>query len=122
MPAADLRRRAAVRTAPPARNPAHPKPVELPEQERAAAVLAAVAEQNRVRLLRLLLDGERCVTQCMEHTGLVQSLVSKHLRRLVDTGLVESRRSGRRNYHHVVDPDGIRELLETAERLSRSRT
>ena len=96
--------------------------MELPEQERAAAVLAAVAEQNRVRLLRLLLDGERCVTQCMEQTGLVQSLVSKHLRRLVDAGLVESRRSGRRNYHHVVDPDGIRDLLETAERLSRSRS
>lgn len=122
MPAAQLRRRSPVRAAPAAQGAAHAEQVELPEQDATAVVLAAVAEENRVRLLRLLLEGERCVTQCMEQTGLVQSLVSKHLRRLVDAGLVESRRSGRRNYHHVVDPDGIRDLLETAERLSRSHT
>ena len=118
MPAADLRRRSAVGVADPERDTASSAPAEQPG---AAVVLAAVAEQNRVRLLRLLLDGERCVTQCMEQTGLVQSLVSKHLRRLVDAGLVESRRSGRRNYHYFVDPDGIRDLLEVAERLSRPR-
>ncbi len=44
-----------------------------------AAVLTAVGEPNRLLLLRLLLGAERCVTQCVEHTGLVQSLVSKHL-------------------------------------------
>ena len=84
----------------------------------AAAVLAALAEPNRIRLLRLLLDGERCVTQCIERTALPQSLVSKHLRRLIDVGLVERRPAGRRNYHSVVDPDGLRELLDAAERLA----
>lgn len=116
MPAADLRRRAAVGSAPDG-DVAGPKRVEDP----AAAVLEAVAEPNRIRLLRLLLEEERCVKQCTEHTGLVQSLVSKHLRRLVDAGLVESRRAGRRNYHHVVDPDGVRDLLATAEGLGRAR-
>jgi DNA-binding transcriptional ArsR family regulator len=81
-------------------------------------VLAAVAEPNRLRLLRLLLEGERCVTQCVEHTGLVQSLVSKHLGKLVDAGLVQRRRFGRRNYHSLVDPDGLREMLDVAERLA----
>ena len=83
-----------------------------------AVVLAAVAEPNRVQLLRLLLDGERCVSQCVEHTGWVQSLVSKHLGRLVDAGLVQRRRAGRRNYHSVVDPRGVQELLDAAERLA----
>jgi ArsR family transcriptional regulator, cadmium/lead-responsive transcriptional repressor len=83
-------------------------------------VLVAVAEPNRLRLLRLLLDGERCVTQCTEQTGLVQSLVSKHLGRLVEAGLVQRRRAGRRNYHSVVDPDGLRRLLETAEGLTQA--
>ena len=84
----------------------------------AAVVLAAIAEPTRIRLLRLLLDGERCVTQCMEQTELPQSLVSKHLRRLIDAGLVQRRPAGRRNYHSVVDPDGLRELLDAAERLA----
>ena len=85
------------------------------------AVLAALAEPNRVRLVRLLFEGERCVTQCMEATGLVQSLVSKHLGRLVDVGLVERRRSGRRSYHSVVDPERLRKLLSTAEGLRQPR-
>lgn len=92
--------------------PAAPPPVE-------AVVLAAVAEPNRIRLLRLLLEGERCVTQCVEQTGLVQSLVSKHLGRLIDAGLVQRRRAGRRNYHSVVDPQGLTELLDAAGRLAK---
>lgn len=85
-------------------------------------MLAVVGEPNRVRLLRLLLDGEHCVTQCTEQTGLVQSLVSKHLGRLVDAGLVQRRRDGRRNYHALVDPAGVQELLAVAERLGRAAT
>ena len=92
------------------------------QKDPALAVLAALAEPNRVRLLRLLLDGERCVTQCTQATGLVQSLVSKHLARLVDAGLVERRRSGRRNYHSIVDADRVRKLLATAGELGESRS
>ncbi len=81
-------------------------------------MLTAVGGPNRLRLLRLLLDGELCVAQCVEHTGLIQSLVSKHLGRLVDAGLVARRRSGRRSYHSVVDPDGVREAIDAAARLA----
>lgn len=93
--------------------PAAPTPVEI-------AVLAALADPNRLRLLRLLLEEERCVTQCVDQTGLVQSLVSKHLARLIQVGLVQRRRVGRRNYHSVVDPEGVSELLDAAGRLGRT--
>jgi DNA-binding transcriptional ArsR family regulator len=85
--------------------------------QRLAAVLAAVGEPNRLLLLRLLLDGERCVAQCVEQTGLGQSLVSKHLARLVDVGLVQRRTLGRRNYHSVIDPDGLRQALSAVAGL-----
>lgn len=58
------------------------------------------------------------MTQCVERTGLVQSLVSKHLGRLIEAGLVQRRRDGRRNYHSVVDPRGVKEILSVAERLT----
>jgi DNA-binding transcriptional ArsR family regulator len=83
-------------------------------------VLAAVAEPNRIRLLRLLLtDGEQTVAQCVEHTGLVQSLVSKHLRRLIEAGLVQRRREGRHSFHRVVDPEQLQDLLDIADGLAR---
>ena len=81
----------------------------------AAAVLAAVAEPNRLQLLRVLLEGDRCVTQCMDATGLNQSLVSKHLSRLIAAGLVERERVGRRNYHRLVDRERMRELISAAD-------
>jgi DNA-binding transcriptional ArsR family regulator len=83
-----------------------------------ARTFAAAAHPVRLQLLRFLLDDEHCVTQCMEHTGAAQSLVSKHLGTLLDAGLVERHRSGRRNYHRVVDPPGVEALLDTASRLN----
>jgi DNA-binding transcriptional ArsR family regulator len=61
------------------------------------------------------------VQQCVERTGLVQSLVSKHLRTLMDAGLVQRRPSGRRNYYSVSDPDRLTDLLAATERLARRR-
>ena len=91
-----------------------------PQDQLLSDVLKAVGDPVRLTLLRYLLEDEHCVTQCMEHTGLRQSLVSKHLGRLVEAGLVERRRSGRRHYHHVADPDLVRHLLRAAEELSRA--
>lgn len=87
----------------------------LERHDRAALVLAAVAEPNRLQLVRVLLEGDRCVTQCMEATGLGQSLVSKHLTRLIDAGLVERQRIGRRNYHRLTDSERMRELITAAD-------
>ncbi len=84
-----------------------------------ARTFAAAAHPVRLELLSFLLDDEHCVTQCMEHTGAPQSLVSKHLATLIDAGLVERRKAGRRNYHRVVDPQGLSALLDSAERLVR---
>lgn len=49
---------------------------------------------------------------------LVQSLVVKHLSRLVDAGLVNRRRAGRWNPHSVVDPQGLQDLLDATDRLA----
>lgn len=102
-----------------ARSRSRKSPAPAAPPSGAAVVLAAVAEPNRIRLLRLLLHSERSVAQCVEHTGLAQSLVSKHLGRLIGAGLVQRRREGRHNYHSVVDPHGLQELLDTAGRLAR---
>ena len=94
-------------------------PDPRPPQDRLLSeVLKATGDPVRLTLLRYLLDGEHCVTQCMEHTGLQQSLVSKHLGRLVDAGIVVRRPSGRRSYHYVVAPDLVRRVLAAVEELA----
>ena len=59
------------------------------------AVIKALADENRVRVLLALGAGELCVCQIVELLGLAPSTVSKHLSILKQARLVESRKEGR---------------------------
>lgn len=55
----------------------------------------ALADVNRLRIVRRLADGEASVAELIAHVGLSQPLVSHHLKRLRTAGLVNTRRVGR---------------------------
>ena len=55
----------------------------------------ALADVNRLRIVRRLADGDASVAELIAHVGLSQPLVSHHLKRLRVAGLVETRRVGR---------------------------
>ena len=57
-----------------------------------AEQLRALAEPNRLQIVALLRESERCVCELESALGLSQSLVSNHLRVLRRTGLVQARR------------------------------
>jgi ubiquinone/menaquinone biosynthesis C-methylase UbiE len=57
-------------------------------------VLRAVAEESRVRILAVLRHGELTVTDLTEILGQSQPRVSRHLRVLVDAGVVTKHREG----------------------------
>jgi ArsR family transcriptional regulator, arsenate/arsenite/antimonite-responsive transcriptional repressor len=65
----------------------------------AAASLLALGDQNRLVLLRLLLESPLAVGDLMHFTGLGQSLVSHHLAVLARGGWVVARRQGRRRVY-----------------------
>jgi DNA-binding transcriptional ArsR family regulator len=55
----------------------------------------ALADVNRLRIVRRLAEGEASVAELIAHVGLSQPLVSHHLKRLRTAGLVATRRVGR---------------------------
>ncbi len=57
-------------------------------------VAKALSDPNRVRVLKLLQEGELCVCEIQKVLGLAQSTVSKHMKLLEDAGLVNRRRQG----------------------------
>jgi DNA-binding transcriptional ArsR family regulator len=59
------------------------------------AVIKALADENRVRILMALDSKELCVCQIVELLGLAPSTVSKHMAILKQARLVESRKHGR---------------------------
>ena len=70
------------------------KPLNV-NARRAAALLKALANENRLRILCELLDGERCVNELEKVVGLSQSALSQHLARLRRDQLVRTCRAGK---------------------------
>jgi DNA-binding transcriptional ArsR family regulator len=70
--------------------------VSQPEDLRQLRVFhKALADVNRLRIIRLLAGGDATVTELTDRIGLSQPLVSWHLGRLRAAGVVETRRKGR---------------------------
>jgi DNA-binding transcriptional ArsR family regulator len=78
----------------------------------------AIAEPRRRDILEYLAAREHPVGDIVTALGLGQPSVSKHLRVLLDTGLVEVRREGRQAFYRT-NADGIRPLNEWTRRFER---
>ncbi|MBW5447708.1 metalloregulator ArsR/SmtB family transcription factor [Cohnella sp. CFH 77786] len=66
---------------------------------------SALAEPNRMRIVDLLLDGPLTVGEIAERVGMRQPQASKHLRVLLEAGLVEVQAiANRRNYKLRLEP------------------
>lgn len=83
----------------------------------AACLFHALGDRSRLTILRHLLLGEHRVRDLVDHLGLAQSTVSKHLACLRDCGLVTSTALGRASVHRVAHPRSVEELLRAAERI-----
>jgi ArsR family transcriptional regulator, arsenate/arsenite/antimonite-responsive transcriptional repressor len=73
--------------------------------------LKALADEKRLRIVALLAGGERCVCELQSELELAQPLLSFHLKKLREAGLVTDRRDGRW-VHYSLDGEALGELRE----------
>jgi len=66
-----------------------------------ARFLRIVGDDNRLRILCLLRDGEHCVCEIEKNLGIAQNLASSHLKVLREFGLIVSRQEGKRIYYSI---------------------
>ena len=81
-------------------------------------VFNAVAEPRRREILNFIALQERPVGEIVDSLGLEQPSVSKHLRVLLEVGLVNVRRDGRRMLYRT-NAEAIRPLHEWTETFER---
>ena len=85
------------------------------------AVLRAIADPLRQRIVELLAGEQLCTCHLVEELAATQTNVSNHLRVLREAGLVVSEQAGRYTYHRLV-PERLEELSTgLTELVSRSR-
>ncbi len=80
-----------------------PSPVER--------LFKVLGDENRLRILQSLEQGERSVSEILEKTGLPQTLASFHLRTLREAGVVRTERKGPFIFYSLADPS-LPNLLE----------
>jgi len=71
--------------------------------------LQALSDENRLRIVETLREGERCVCELQADLDLGQSLLSHHLRVLRESGLVLDRREGRW-VHYALSDEAVEEV------------
>ena len=82
-------------------------------------ITKALADENRIRMLLALRQGELCVCQITELFGLAPSTISKHLSILFQAGLVESRKDGRWIYYQLPGknaPAVVRDVIKWVQK------
>jgi DNA-binding transcriptional ArsR family regulator len=71
--------------------------------EQVANYFRVLGEPMRLRLLNVLRDGERCVQDLVDETETSQANVSKHLKVMLQTGILAKRSQGTQAFYRVTD-------------------
>ncbi len=82
-------------------------------------IFKALSEETRLRILKLLENGELCVCDIVAALDMVQPKVSFHLNVLKEAGFLKDRKQGRWIHYSLDDSDFFRRflLLSVLERI-----
>lgn len=72
--------------------------------DQSVLLFKACADPTRLRLLSLLLDGERCVCELVDAVDEAQPKISRHLAYLRRAGLVAARKKGLWVHYRLAKP------------------
>lgn len=76
------------------------------KEKKTANIFKAFCDENRIRILQLLLDGEKCACKLLEEMNITQPTLSHHMKILCDSGIVKGRKEGKW-IHYSLSDEGI---------------
>lgn len=75
------------------------------DDKNTAKIFKAFCDENRIRILKLLLSGEKCACILLDSLQVTQPTLSHHMKILCDSGVVVGRREGKWT-HYSISPEG----------------
>ena len=70
-----------------------------------AKIFNALSDPKRLEIIDFLRGGEKCVCEITPHLKLAQPIVSRHLKKLKNAGLVKSRKKGTWHMYSIAHPE-----------------
>lgn len=87
------------------------------EPKTTAAMFKAFCDENRIKILQLLVSGEKCACKLLEEIAVTQPTLSHHMKILCDSGIVTGRKEGKW-MHYSISEDGAETALECLKELT----
>lgn len=84
--------------------------------KKTAVIFKAFCDENRIRILQLLFDGEKCACKLLEEMNITQPTLSHHMKILCDSGIVEGRKEGKW-IHYSISQKGVEEAQKYLDYL-----
>ena len=80
------------------------------DNKKIASMFKAFCDENRLQVLQLLRDGERCACSILDEMQITQPTLSHHMKILCDSGVVVGRKEGKW-MHYSLSEDGLKNLM-----------
>jgi DNA-binding transcriptional ArsR family regulator len=84
--------------------------------EPVAGILKTIAHPMRLKMLCILAEGEKSVSEIEQYCGASQSLVSQYLGKMKAEGLLSSRRSGQQVLYKIDSLDLLK-LMKAMQKI-----
>ena len=76
-----------------------------------ARIFKAFCDENRICILNILKDGEKCACRLLDALSVTQPTLSHHMKILCDSGIVVGRKEGKWMYYSI-SADGLAKAQE----------
>ncbi len=80
------------------------------DNKKIASMFKAFCDENRLQILQLLRDGERCACSILDEMQITQPTLSHHMKILCDSGVVVGRKEGKW-MHYSISEDGLENVM-----------
>jgi len=84
-------------------------------ETRVSRLLSLIGQPARIQILMVLSEQDACVCHLEAALGMRQSSISQHLMALREAGIVCTNREGRNIFYHLVQPEVVDILFQTAQ-------
>jgi ArsR family transcriptional regulator len=81
-----------------------------------ACICKALGDSNRLQIIQMLSDGEKCGCKLLEAFEITQPTLSHHMKILQECGLVTDRKEGKW-HHYAVNQKRLEQFIEGLKEL-----
>jgi len=91
--------------------------VAVTDCERIAEILKAMGHPTRVKIVKYLIDGEKCVKEIWQELGIPQPTVSQHINILKNAGIISFRKDGVKTCYKIDNPKVVEVIKLLSEEV-----